>query len=623
MKTYYNGLRILAIVLMISGAGISQIAAQTEVITGINYKQISSFESDYSISAMKISGDGTKIVFATAGPQVKVFTIDSDGTDLVQVYDLQRTGTGPFVDISPDGNKVIWTDRDGEVFIANSDGTGVVELATLLPNPDPNFGDLEPAIPLPPRISADGSQVFFIHMGRDARASGVWRVNSDDTDLTMIFNYLDMAGEIFGTDGSEYNYNTAFADGFDISADGSKMIVGTRIFKLLEGDLNRGNAIAVDGSTFYHLGEYATGTQSFCTYVDGDAFLMFRREYNSATEADEVNIYFVPLGTGDPIRVLEGLDIFGTPAMTQMASTGTSGIVMAGNGRLPIYLVDKATRSRLDLVSIDNLTIAMGGYRFSGSRLPSITWGGDKFCFLSTSTPPQIWTATIQSDVIDSEPSITLIQFDPDKLALDRSNTSTFTAQVTSPGHEIHAVTFDAFQEGDYIFRGITSEWPLSGFLVDDGTFGDATAGDHYFTNNTVKVDLPEALQVGAYTVRIAAADNTLRAISAADARPLNIVESTVGVADRAVLAGFSLDQNYPNPAGHLSQIRYAVAQEGHVEILLCDLLGRPLQVLVDAPQVSGTYMVELDTGNLPEGIYLYTMRAGNFYRVRKMHVVH
>ena len=608
---------------MAMGACAFHTEAQVNVTTGINYNQVSSFETDYSISALKISGDGTKIVFATSGPQVKVFTMDADGTDLTLVYDFQRTGYGPTVDIDAGGDKVIWCDGEGEVFIANSDGTGLVELATLLPNPDPNFGDLEPVVPLPPRISADGSQVFFINMVRDPRASGVWRVNSDDSDLTMVFNYLDMAGEIFGTDGSEYNYNTAFTDGFDISADGSRMIVGTRIFKLLDGDLDRGNAIAVDGGTFYDMGEYAIGVQPFCTYVDGDAFLMFRREYNEALAWDEINIYFVPLGTGDPVKVLGGIDIFGGSTMTQMAATGTSGIVMGGNGRLPIYLVDKATRSRLDLVSIDRLSIAMGGYRFSESRLPSLTLGGDKFCFLSTSIPPQIWIGTIQSDVIDSEPGITLIQFDPDEVAIDGSTTSTVSAQVTSEGQEIHTVTFDAYQDGDFIFRGITSDGSRSGVMVDDGSMGDATAGDHYFTNNTVRVDLPESVSLGSYTVRIAAADNTLRAISAADAEPFKLVESTVSVEDQLPIDGYGLGQNFPNPVSHLSQIRFQIPGGNHVEIVLHDLLGKSIRVLVDEWRGPGEHRVELETGTLPAGLYFYSMRAGEFHGIRKMQVVH
>ena len=107
-----------------------------------------------------------------------------------------------------------------------------------------------------------------------------------------------------GGDGSEYNYNVAFADGFDISADDSRMILGTKIFKLADGDADRGDAIAVDGTDFYHVGEYISGTQPFSTYVDGDMFLMFRREFNADLGYDEINVYFVPLGTGSPVKVI-------------------------------------------------------------------------------------------------------------------------------------------------------------------------------------------------------------------------------------------------------------------------------------------------------------------------------
>ncbi|MCK4745796.1 MAG: hypothetical protein KAT15_02120, partial [Bacteroidales bacterium] len=530
-------------------------------------------ESDYSISAMKISGDGTKIVFATSGPAVKVYTMDADGTDLAQIYDFERTGTGPMVDISAGGDKVIWCDGEGEVFIANSDGSDLNELATLLPNPDPNFEDMEPVIPLPPRISADGTQVFFIHMGRDPRGSGVWRINSDDTGLTQIFIYNDMAADLFGLDSAEYNRNTAFADGFDISADGSRMIVGTRIFKLAAGDMDRGDAIAVDGTDFYNVGDYAIGYQPFSTYVDGDFFVMFKREFNPELEYDEVNVYFVPLGTGDPVKVIGGLDIFGTSAFTQMASSGSLAIVHGANGRLPITRVDMVSSSQLDLVSIDNLSIAMGGYRFSESWLPSITWSGDVFCFLSTSTPPQIWLASINSDAINSEPAITQIQFNPDHVGINASSASTITAHVNYPGHEIHAVTFDAYQDGVFKFRALESDWPYSGILLDDGTFGDESAGDGFYTNNTVRAYLPET-PLGTYTVRIAAADTNKQAVSAADATPFHIVESTVSIDDRIGTPGFSLHQNYPNPFNPTSIIQYQVPELSFITLKVYDVLG-------------------------------------------------
>jgi len=621
MKILKTNIRYFLIVSAISICSTISSSAQVEVINGIEYKQISNFETDYFITTMKISGDGTTIVFGTGGPAVKVFTIGANGTGLTQVYDFERTGTGPSVDISANGEKVIFTDGQGEIFIANFDGSLREELATLLPHPDPAFADMEPVIPLPPRITADGTQVLFIHMGQDPRGSGVWRINSDNTGLTQIFNYLDMSNDVFGGDGSEYNYNTAFADGFDISADGSRMILGTKIFKLADGDIDRGDAIAVDGTDFYHVGEYVSGTQPFSTYVDGDMFLMFRKEFNADLGYDEINVYFVPLGTGSPVKVISGLDIFGTSSFTQMSSSGTLGIVMGANGRLPITRVDENSGSRLDLVSIDGLSIAMGGYRFSESWLPSINWDGDVFCFLSTSIPPQIWVANINSDAINSAPSISQIKFEPDQVAIDGSTTSTISAHVSDLYDDIYAVSFDAYKDGVFQFRGLSSDYPYSGRLLDDGTFGDESVGDGFYTNNTVRADLPET-PLGSYTVRIAAANATLGEVSLADAVPFSIVEPSTVSTNWLVSPGFELYQNFPNPFNQSSSIRYEIPFETLVEIKLLDVLGKVVRVMVNEEHGAGHYSVNLDGKVLPGGVYFYSMRAGDFYQLKKMQVL-
>ena len=597
-------------------------SAQVNVIGAINYKQVSQFETDYSISALKMSADGLKIIFATSGPWVKVYTINSDGTGLTQIYDFERTGFGPSVDISAGGEKVIWCDGEGEIFIANFDGSDRLELATLLPNPNPDFADMEPSIPLPPRITSGGEQVLFIHTGYDPRGAGVWRVDADDSGLKQIFNYNDWAEELFGTDTVGYNFNTAYANGFDISADGSRMIFGTTAFKLAAGDMTRGDAIAVDGTDFYNIGDYAIGNQPFATYVDGDMFTVFRRELNPDLGYDEINVYFVPLGTGSPVKVISGIDISGTSSMTQMASPGSLAIVHGANGRLPITRVDLSSQSRLDLVSIDMLSIGMGGYRFSESSLPSISWDGSRFCFLSTGTPPQIWVADIISDAINSQPSITEIKFEPDEVAIDRSTATTISAHVTDLYDTIHSVTFDAYQDGVFKFRVLAADWPYQGNLLDDGTFGDEYPGDGFFTNSSVRVDLPELASLGTYTIRLAAANATLQKVTAADAEPIFVVEPSATAIEGVESQGFKLYQNFPNPFNHSSRITYEIPVESQVEIRLLDLLGKEIALMVSDKLEAGQYSLDLNAKELPEGVYFYTMRAGAYYMFKKMLVL-
>ena len=472
-------------------------SSQTRVIRAVEYRQISSFQTNYSITSMKISADGSRIVFATGGPAVKVFTINSNGSGLTQVYDYQKTGFGPFVDISANGNKVIWCDYVGDnaIFIANADGSAREKIVTLLPHPDPVFADMTPQIPFPPRITADGSQVYFVHIHRDPRGAGVWRINSNGSNLVHVFDYLTMSQKAFGRDGSEYEWNGAFADGFDISGNGECMIIGTRIFKIETGDRDRGDAVVVDGSAFYNIGAYTIGTQPFATYKDGDRFIMFKKEYNTVLNNDEINIYFVTIGTGAPIKVVSGLNIFGVALAAQMSGDGSRAIVLGANGRLPITLVNRNSASRFDLVSIDGISIAtLGGFRFSESSMPSINWNGDRFCFLSPSNPPQIWVANINSDAILSLPSITEISFNPDFVLLDKSTTAAFKTHVTSPPNSIHTVTFDVLKEGAFHFRAFYTDWPYNGMLLDNGQFGDTQAGDGYFYNNSVRANLPETL---------------------------------------------------------------------------------------------------------------------------------
>ena len=597
-------------------------SSQTKVIRSVEYRQITSFQTNYFISSMKISADGSKIVFATGGPAVKVFTINSNGSGLTQVYDYQKTGLGPFVDISANGNKVIWCDyaTDGAIFIANADGSSQEKIVTLLPHPDPVFADMTPQIPFPPRITADGSQVYFVHVHRDPKGAGVWRVNSNGSNLVHVFDYLTMSQQAFGRDGSEYEWNGAFADGFDISANGERMIIGTRIFKIETGDRDRGDAVVVDGSIFYNIGAYAIGTQPFATYKDGDRFIMFKKEYNTVLGYDEINICFVTIGTGAPIKVVSGLDIFGAALATQMTGDGSRAIVLGANGRLPITLVDRISASRFDLVSIDGISIsALGGFRFSESIMPSINWNADRFCFLSPSNPPQIWVANINSDAISSLSSITEISFNPDFVLLNQSTTSTFKAHVTSPPNTIHTVTFDVIKEGAFRNRALYTDWPYNGKLLDNGQFGDTQAGDGYFCNNSVRADLPET-PAGSYTIRLAAINSTLREVTMADAEPFSILDQPSSVKEIGVKpTEFNLYQNYPNPFNPSTIINYTVPKLSFVTIKVYDNLGEEIATLVNESMPIGNYEIKFDVGNLSSGVYFYRMISGSYAETKKM----
>jgi hypothetical protein len=113
-------------------------------------------------------------------------------------------------------------------------------------------------------------------------------------------------------------------------------------------------------------------------------------------------------------------------------------------------------------------------------------------------------------------------------------------------------------------------------------------------------------------------------------AAPVAMVEDTLSVgATTGVAAGGSppvinaLLQNNPNPFNPATRITYSIAAAGPVELGVYDVRGRLVRTLVREKQNAGVYDVSWDGrgdagGDLPSGIYLYTIKAGSFESVRK-----
>lgn len=76
---------------------------------------------------------------------------------------------------------------------------------------------------------------------------------------------------------------------------------------------------------------------------------------------------------------------------------------------------------------------------------------------------------------------------------------------------------------------------------------------------------------------------------------------------------------NYPNPFNPATKIHYSIpAMKGadgkgvYVRLKVYDILGNEAAALVDDYKQAGTYTVGFDAADLPSGIYIYELRAGN-----------
>jgi hypothetical protein len=86
----------------------------------------------------------------------------------------------------------------------------------------------------------------------------------------------------------------------------------------------------------------------------------------------------------------------------------------------------------------------------------------------------------------------------------------------------------------------------------------------------------------------------------------------------------YVLAQNYPNPFNPSTVITFGLPEDGHVSLVVFDVLGRTVHTLLDRELGSGTHQVEwngLDAHgrSVASGIYLYRLEAGDFSQERVM----
>jgi hypothetical protein len=81
----------------------------------------------------------------------------------------------------------------------------------------------------------------------------------------------------------------------------------------------------------------------------------------------------------------------------------------------------------------------------------------------------------------------------------------------------------------------------------------------------------------------------------------------------------FSLEQNFPNPFNPETEITFSLAKSDNVTLKIYNILGSEVATVINEFIEAGKHSVKLNASNLTSGVYLYTIKSGNFTATRKM----
>lgn len=88
------------------------------------------------------------------------------------------------------------------------------------------------------------------------------------------------------------------------------------------------------------------------------------------------------------------------------------------------------------------------------------------------------------------------------------------------------------------------------------------------------------------------------------------------------IVSGFELLQNYPNPFNPSTKISWHSSVGSHQTLKIYNILGTEVATLVDEYRPAGSYELDFNASNLPSGVYLYRLQAGNYIQTRKMTLI-
>ncbi|NWF51080.1 MAG: M28 family peptidase [Ignavibacteriaceae bacterium] len=145
---------------------------------------------------------------------------------------------------------------------------------------------------------------------------------------------------------------------------------------------------------------------------------------------------------------------------------------------------------------------------------------------------------------------------------------------------------------------GNKTDWQTIGFVEGNGT---TTSGSNYSY-----VDSKPLPGISYYRLKQVDFDGSSKVYDPIEVNMTGNIE-------------FELSQNYPNPFNPSTTIAFVIANTEFVELMVYDVLGNEVARLVNEQKEAGRYEVVFDASKLASGMYVYTLKAGDFVSTKKL----
>ncbi len=102
----------------------------------------------------------------------------------------------------------------------------------------------------------------------------------------------------------------------------------------------------------------------------------------------------------------------------------------------------------------------------------------------------------------------------------------------------------------------------------------------------------------------------------------ISVVEGPLGITENEFVNGVKLEQNIPNPFSNNTEIRYQLEKSATVALSVYDVTGKKVLAVNSGEQTTGSHSLNINSANLSEGVYYYSLTVGTSVTACKKMVV-